>query len=77
MGHRRFATSARDWHREREVDLKAVHNLRQTWASRHDGPAAPVVLRAVERIRRASMLSKVTGWMSGGSPCKIEVVTAG
>ena len=26
---RRFATFARDWQREEEADLKAVHNLRQ------------------------------------------------
>ncbi len=27
--HRRFATSASDWQRDREVDLKAVHSLLQ------------------------------------------------
>ncbi len=53
---RRFATSASDWHRELEEDLKAVHNLRQACACSPEGPAAPFVLRAVDRIRQASML---------------------
>ena len=52
----RFATSARDWHRDLEAALKAVHILRHAWASRPDGPAAPLVLSAVERMRPASML---------------------
>ena len=30
-------TSASDRHREFDADLKAVHNLRQAWASRPDG----------------------------------------
>ena len=49
--HRCFATSARDWHRELDADLKAVQSLRQEWATRPDGPAAPLVLSAVERMR--------------------------
>ena len=57
----RFATSARDWHRDLEAALKAVHILRHAWASRPNGPAAPLVLSAVERMRRALMLSKTTG----------------
>ena len=59
--HRRFAISESDWHKEVDADLKAVHNLRHAWASKPEGPAAPLVFSAVERMRRASMLSKMMG----------------
>ena len=56
-----FATSARDWHREADSDLKEVHNIHQAWASKPDGPTATLVFKAVDHIRRASLLSKTTG----------------
>ena len=47
--------------KEVDADLKAVHNLHHAWASKPEGPAAPLVFSAVERMRRASMLSKMIG----------------
>ena len=62
MWQSRLATAASDWHRELDAALNAVHNLRHAWASSPDGPAAPLVLSAVEHMSWASMLSKMTGW---------------
>ena len=74
---RRFAKSASAWHRSSEAVLKAVHNLLQAWASNPDGPAAPLTLSEVERIRRASMLSKMIGWSSVTGPSKVASGEAG
>ena len=59
--HKRLATSAREWHKSREADLKEEQSLLQQWASMLDGPAAPVVRNAVDRMREASLASNSTG----------------
>lgn len=61
MVHRRLAALARAQQSDEEEALKAVHSLLHACASRPEGPAAPVVRKAVERIRLASNLSKTTG----------------
>ena len=76
-GESRFATSARDWYRDLEAALKAVQILRHAWVSRPDGPAAPLVLSAMERMRRAAMLSKTTGGTSGGGSSREKSGEAG
>ena len=45
-----------------------MHSLLHAYASRPDGPVVPVVLRAMEWIKTASTLSKMTGWVRGGVP---------
>ena len=66
--HRRLAHSASDWHRALDADLKEVLSLRQALASRPEGPAAPLVLRAHDLITEASIASKMARFVSGGSP---------
>ena len=52
--------------------LKDVHSVLQVYASSPDGPAAPLVFRAEDLSMVASIESKMTGWTSGGTPCKVE-----
>ena len=65
--HRRLAETAREWHRLLDAALKEVHSLLQQAAFSPEGPAEPVVLRAVDLIRDASIWSYTMGWISGGS----------
>lgn len=64
---RRFPVEARDQHRSRDADLKAVQSLLHASESSPEGPAEPLVFRAADLIMAASSDSKSTGWMSGGS----------
>ena len=45
--------------------MNEVQSLLQQCASRPEGPAAPLVWRAAERMLEASICSKMTGWTSG------------
>ena len=65
--HRRLAETTREWHRLIDAALKEVHSLLEQAASSPEGPAEPVVLRAVDLIRGASIWSNTKGWISGGS----------
>ena len=47
--------------------LNEVHNLLQLWASKPEGPAAPLVFRAERWIVEALILLKITGCMFGGA----------
>ena len=66
--HKRLATSAREWQRLSEAALKDVQSRLQVYASKPEGPAAPLVLKAMDLNRVASIASKVVGWTSGGTP---------
>ena len=72
-----FAKSANACHRSFEANLNAVHSLLQAWALRLDDPAAPLTLNEVERMRRESMLSNITGWRSRAGPCRVDSGSAG
>ena len=58
---RRLVRRARQWQRSSEVFLKEEHNLLQPCASLPEGPAAPLVWSAAERMVLPMMLSKMTG----------------
>ena len=59
--HRRLAETAREWDRLLHAALKKAHNLLQQAASSPEGPAEPVVLRAVDHIRDTSVWSNTIG----------------
>ena len=59
--HKCLASNAREWQSSADAALKAEHILFQPWASMPEGPAAPSVQLAAERIKSASMQSNTTG----------------
>ena len=58
---------AKELHMSVDAPLKPMHSLLHSWASRPEGPADPVVLRAAERIVLASSDSNITGCTSCGA----------
>ena len=56
----RLARRAREWHSSCEALWKEVHNLLQQWASKPEGPAAPLVDKAAVRMAAASILSNTS-----------------
>ena len=60
----RRVKAARELQRSLEAPWNAVHIRRHPAASMPEGPAEPCTLRAVERIRSPSILSKRTGCVS-------------
>ena len=57
--------------------MKDVHSLIHRCASIPEGPAAPVMRMAGERIVAALIDSKMTGWGSMGGDCRIQLGSAG
>ena len=74
--HKRFPTLARAEQRLLE-DLKELQSLLQAWASRPDGPAAPLVFRAAFRMASAFRFSKRIGFTGVGVSCNMLFVEAG
>ena len=75
--HILLATVARDEQRSLDALLWLVQRRLHSCASSPEGPAAPDTLRAAERITSASRDSKMTGWGSVGTSCRMQSRMAG
>ena len=56
-----LATRAREWQSSKDADLKEVHSLLHSSASRPEGPAASLVCSAADLIMAATRDSSRTG----------------
>ena len=64
----RLANKAIAIHNSLKAKWKTVQSRLQQRTSTPEGPAAPVVYRAAERITQPSKASNITGWDTGGLP---------